>query len=293
MDFDTQLNGHYDAFSHLRQTLCLNGDSLLAMFSGLFDESGTHADASAVVVGGYVATAEDWQKFGQKWSILLSREHIKILHRVDLENFSGEFEGWKRDRQIKVIKIAHGIIKTCTTIGIGGSVVQADFDAVMPGVVKRAMGGAYGWLIQESMVGVAHWAAQSNKDPTVQYVFEAGAAGRHQVEHMISVLYDDPKMRQLLRIGGWSFQSKENLQQLQSADWFAYELYKQMDNRIVKGPRRAIRKSAWDLFRPEIDNAHYWDKTRLQKWVEKSGPVIKMFEEREKALLSIGRKDLI
>jgi hypothetical protein len=76
--------------------------------------------------------------------------------------------------------------------------------------------------------------------------------------------------------------------QLQATDFLAYELYKQMDNRIVGGvARRPIRRSAFDLFRLGIDKAHYWDATRLRKWVKNAAPFVAQVEERERRLLAV------
>ena len=263
------------------------------MFTAYFDESGTHAEASTVVVGGYVASIENWEKFENLWAELLSRESIKILHRTDMERLEGEFAGWDKARQIKTVQDANSIIKRFTAAGVGGAVIQSDFNDAMPGVLKRAFGGAYGWLVHESLVGIAQWAETNNCRSAIQFVFEAGAKGRRQVERMMSVLYDDPKIRGQLRLGGWSFVKKDKLKPLQCADWFAYELYKHMDNRVVAGPRKPIRKSALDLFRLGTDSAHYWDKQRLENWLGKAPRLIKMLDDRERALRSIGREDLI
>ncbi len=265
---------------------------LMTMFTAYFDESGTHAGSSNVVMGGYVGKVEQWTEFSRQWSILKSEEKVEVFHRVDMENFRGEFEHWTRDRLVACLRVGHSIIKLRTNIAIGGSVLHADFDDVMPDVVKRAFGGPYGWLAQECLVGVGHWAVDYNRTDPVQYVFEAGARGRHQVDKMMRILYDEPFYRNLARIGGWSFQSKESVVQLQSADWFAYELYKHVENRIVDGPKLPIRKSAIDLMR-RWEKPHFWDRKRLAKWVTDAAPMIEALKNREALLRSIGRADLI
>jgi hypothetical protein len=106
-----------------------------------------------------------------------------------------------------------------------------------------------------------------------------------------------------VRINGWSFVPKyhdpkcgtKGTIQLQSADWFAYEVYKHMDNRIVAGVRKPVRKSASDLFRPGIDVAQYWDVARINRWVATmiEGGFIKHLEDREQVLIAAGHGDLI
>jgi hypothetical protein len=150
----------------------------MSIFKAYFDESGTHDDASNIAVAGYISTTKQWKRFGQEWTAILRREGVNVLHRVDLENFRGAFRSWSRDRQVKVTRECHGIIKKHTEKGIGGAVIAVDFDQAMPDVVKRVFGGPYGWLAQECMIGIGHWATDSNQKAFVQYVFEKGARGR-------------------------------------------------------------------------------------------------------------------
>lgn len=109
---------------------------------------------------------------------------------------------------------------------------------------------------------------------------------------MLQSLFNDPKFRELCRIGSWTFSPKAGFLELQPADFYAYESYKHMDNRIVGLPRFPSRQSAKDLVR-RIDVAHYWDGTRLKKWLKNASPVVAIFEERERVLFGAGRKDLI
>ena len=66
--------------------------------TAFFDESGTHLDSTVVVVGGYVASEDQWFMFRQEWEDMLHREGIPAIHRVSLENFRGNFareNGWR------------------------------------------------------------------------------------------------------------------------------------------------------------------------------------------------------
>jgi Protein of unknown function (DUF3800) len=264
----------------------------MATFTAYFDESGTHDDSSNVVMGGYIAEVDQWTEFAREWSRMKAEDNIDVFHRVAMENFKGEFKNWSRERLVACLHNGHEIIKRRTNIGIGGSVLHVDFDEVMPDVIKRAFGGPYGWLAQECLVGVGHWAIEYKRSDPIQYVFESGARGRHQVDRMMEILYKEPFYRDLGKIGGWSFQPKESVIQLQSADWFAYEIYKHVENRIVDGPKRPIRKSALDLMR-RWEKPHFWDRNRLARWVADAAPLVDQLERREAALRSIGRNDLI
>ena len=94
-----------------------------------------------------------------------------------------------------------------------------------------------------------------------------------------------------LRVASWTFALKQCVCQLQSADFYAYEAYKEMDNRVVAGHKRDIRKSALDLFRP-TDQRYYSDKNHLQRWVDDQRDIMKILEDRERRLREAGREDL-
>lgn len=46
----------------------------MAKFTAYFDESGTHGDSAALVVSGYVASAEQWLNFDGAWKHLLMKD---------------------------------------------------------------------------------------------------------------------------------------------------------------------------------------------------------------------------
>jgi hypothetical protein len=283
----------------------------MVMLTAYLDESGTHAEASSMVLAGYVATVDQWSEFYREWTALLKAENVHVLHRTDIESFHGEFKrskGWDDTRKLRVLRAAHEIIKKWTEIGRAVAVIQADFDGVMLGVIKRAFGGAYGFLAGQYIVEISKWARDTNQPGPIQYVFEAGAKGRRQVDRMCSLMFEKPPRgiirqrdwREVMRFGGWSFQRKECVRQLQAADFIAYEAYKHMDNRIVgvpgfpaKGfPKAKVRDSALDLFRPN-DLIEYFDRQRLRTWINENAKVVRSFEEWEKGLRAMGRKDLI
>jgi len=68
----------YDVFVHYCQTLSLRLASKLAMFSFFLDESGPHMDASNAVVGGYLATVQNWKQFQKEWRKLLKKSKVEV-----------------------------------------------------------------------------------------------------------------------------------------------------------------------------------------------------------------------
>jgi hypothetical protein len=142
----------------------------------------------------------------------------------------------------------------------------------MPSKIARQYGGPYGWCVLLEIVEVGLWARK--RGHWVTYFLEAGDKGRHQAETTIGGLYDNPRYRELFRIGGWGFYPKRDdpntgqkgLIQLQPADFIAYEAYKDIANYIAGSPRPA-RKSRVNLIRPKQDELRFWWDKPLAHWL--------------------------
>jgi len=263
----------YDGFAHLYRSLGFSAKRLIAVFTVYCDESGTHAGSGATVVACYVGHARQWQAFGREWRVLLNSEGIKILHRVDLENFRGEFRGWNNERRIDFLRKAHRIIRTRTVCGFGYAVVKADFERVMDSRIEEALGGIYGWCVQDCMVAVAKWANRTGRSDPINYVLEDGADGITGVHRLFNFVVKNPEYRQKCLVGTWSFASKKDVIQLQAADLLAYEVYKDAINNLVN-KRRILRNSARDLIRA-CDRTNFWDEAKLRAYLDR--PIMKKF----------------
>jgi hypothetical protein len=236
------------------------------------DDSGTSPDQRTAVAAGYLASTAQWEHFNPRWNSLLADFGVSRMHRADLESFVREFTGWNGNRRTEFVQKAHGVIKDHTYIALGTGVIKSDYEDVMPQWVKDLFGGVYGWCVNECLVSVGKWCEklQTPYRERINWVFEAGTAGSGQVVAMLRNLSEDPTWGPRLRIGNWSFAGKDTLP-LQAADTVAYEIFKQIENRIIDQGTRDVRLSILDLVRPQ-DEAYlkYWDKARLMRWVKRA-----------------------
>lgn len=278
ISYERQLAGNqpeskpYNAFEHLCRSIIpnQNGKRLMAMFTVYFDESGTHSESKAVVVAGYIATVEQWDEFEREWRAMLDAEHLTMFHRKDLENFRGEFQekyGWDPTRRERVVKLAQGIIKRRVNVGFCSAVLKRDYDEIVTGEMRKYYGRHYyTFCINDALRLVSNWIRKFSRTDPIHYVFEAGAEGRGEVDARFEEINSDEKLRDLYKLASWTFADKRNLVQLQAADVIAYETFKQMDNRIVEGAKRKVRKSLEDLLK-STHMSNYWDKENLMKIV--------------------------
>lgn len=153
-----------------------------------FDESGTHGDSPVSVVAGYLATTAQWRVFETRWRKMLRAAGIDVFHMVDLENFRGEFQGWSEEQRRKLIREATRIIRTQTEMGVGLATLVQDFENTVTLPFQALFGGIYGWCGWFALDIAAQWAADAGNTNPINYIFEAGARGRHELDRFIATL---------------------------------------------------------------------------------------------------------
>jgi hypothetical protein len=98
------------------------------VFTGYLDESGTHAGSPATVMGGFLARADQWEKFEKAFAKAQKEHGFRVWHSKKFKRRDGDFKGWS-DEQISALywELAH-----LTSYGLTDSVVMnlnnADFE---------------------------------------------------------------------------------------------------------------------------------------------------------------------
>jgi hypothetical protein len=245
------------------------------MFIVYFDESGTHYKAKAFALAGYIATAEQWIEFEREWRDLLQSENISMFHRTDLECFHNEFSednGWNPTRRERVVRRAQGIIRRRVNIGISSSIIKQAYDEIITGEARHFYGEHYySFAVRDCLERVADWIKRFHRTEPIRYVFEKGAEGQTEVNEALTEAYEDKDLRERFKLDGWSFEDKRSVVQLQAADLLAYETFKHMENQIVDGVKRRMRKSLYDLLRQSGGTPHhsnYWNTHNLTELVD-------------------------
>jgi hypothetical protein len=233
-----------------------------------FDDSGTGANDSVVVVAGYIASLLQWQRFDQEWRSLLSEFGVRVMHRAELENFRGEFVGWTPAKRDVFVQKAQRIIRRRTYVAIGIAVIKSDFEKIIPETLKRFYGGAYGFCAILCLARAKRWFDKAKQKDPIDWVFEAGTAGSGQIGHLLDAIYAKVEMRNDFRLGRWTFAGKDVVP-LQAADVIAYEIFKHAVNRAVTQPRRKVRLSLQHLVRSQDDeHLEFWMSEDLEAYVK-------------------------
>lgn len=254
--------------------------TVVAMLTAYFDESGTDERSPAVAMGGYVSTGELWNEFQLEWEAMLSKHRIKEFHTTDLMAFQGEFkrsDGWDESRQAALLDDARSIIKSRTIFGLVAAVIIADCEMFFPlqdeKKRRRKFAKEYELCAYGCMVGIGRWAAEHGDDRLMEYIFERGAKGRHQVEKTLGKVKKDHEDRQKYRLLDWDFKDKRTrknplgLVQLHPADMLVHQTCRVISDSPAGLQFNKIEKSLSQLIRSQDRKLYYLDRTNFPKLV--------------------------
>lgn len=244
------------------------------MLTGYFDETNTSQDQKVPAVAGYLASTFQWSRFGEQWDKLLRQWGIpvdpkcgvRLAHRNKLQHLQGDFKGWRvRDRE-EFLRRAYLIIRRNTKMPIGNAVTRADFETIALKRMQRVMGGVYGWCAYTCLHQVKQYCDRVNHREPVKLVFEMGAPGWGQVNHMFQYLSDKQELLEFYRIDSISFVTKKTIQ-LQAADFLAYDLGRFFLDYRIGRTRPEVSEYLRALVgprKPEDDCVRFWDAKSLR-----------------------------
>jgi hypothetical protein len=91
------MNSLAERFRELARALRWQPGRLVAMLWAYFDESGLHkagGELDWLVLGGGMATCENWERLSVEWEEVLKDFGIAVFHMADFESNHGEFKDW-------------------------------------------------------------------------------------------------------------------------------------------------------------------------------------------------------
>jgi len=201
-----------------------------------FDESGTDAASDIVVVGGYLAPADEWNVLESKWLQALKERNAPYYHSTDAEAVvpGRPYKGWTVEQARELTDCMVSILQPLTELkGIAVHVAMDDWMAVANQLIKPHLSpkeldqfpkDQFNFLFQmlakhciDVMLDNVH--VNLPEQETIAIVFEdndykqATLAGRDRVKavHPLGA-----------RIGSIAFETKTAFAGLQAADLFAW-----------------------------------------------------------------------
>jgi hypothetical protein len=223
-----------------------------------FDDSGKK-ESDLLLVGGYIATAREWDRFTADWRLSLARKGIAEFKR---SNFNAhEIGDWPEPERDHFLAELANIVHQYTKHAFAYSISMPDWRSANE---KYRMDEhhlyPYPICARTCIRGVREWCAENGYDKAeVQYVFDEGS---EHAEYLTELLRRDadPLLRELVPLPA----NSEKVRPVQAADYLAWEVRHQSLKDSNPLPADAYPTLARLLRIPERARAGVYDFARLE-----------------------------
>jgi hypothetical protein len=239
---------------------------LMTFFRSYLDVSGTVDQDPFLVMAGYVAPAEQWGKFIDKWTAILQCENISVWHMTDFNAKCGEYRGWSEERCERVYSELSEVITTHVSVGV---VTAVEVDAYRKMIVGKELCRRYGanpyqCCVYTSIGHVNGWARENGISERIAYFIEYGDKGQEKImKKTLSKVFDDAGLREK-----WQLETLVPLEKkspaaipCQAGDILAWEIRWDLAEQRAPHPRE-IRLSLGRLLLPSA-RIMVWDRQTL------------------------------
>ena len=192
-------------------------------FEAYFDESGTHRNAHALCLAGYLINRAAVVPLTRKWNRVLKRYGLPYFHMAECAHRTGVFAHLDRDQcaavEIDVIKL----IGTYASYSVAVTVNQSDFDDIF--IKHNSIGKPYTFLANAALAIIRNWVLDNPRASEIDYYFESGHEHQYEASAMMNLIFLNNELRVGCRYNSHAHRQKGDSPMLQAADLLAWHVY--------------------------------------------------------------------
>jgi hypothetical protein len=213
------------------------------MLTAYFDDSGTHDTSEVVIIAGLFGNQFQWDAFSDAWGKKLQvpslgKPPLTRFHMYDCYNSLGEFSGWSRTA---TDFLAHELGQIIIKNGIWAyacAVLRKEWDSLVTGVSRKALGDAEGFCARNCYVKTLHWASNYTSDPQIAFVFDDRPHRKREFEKLFELFQREGRREgNRPELTNFAFVSSKRVLPLQGADLVAWEFYQHAIDVLHRGIR--------------------------------------------------------
>jgi uncharacterized protein DUF3800 len=234
--------------------------------SGDHDPSGKQPGSEIAVIAGYVATKDQWLKFELRWKNVLKKFGVQVFHAKECAHRKNEFCGWADEKRNDFHVQLTRVINENILVGIGGVVLLSDYNSVLPEWAKREVKHPYYFCFAVMMRTLRQFRERFLPTEPIDFVFDRKKSFEGVLSDMFNHLRDNsPNHRG--RLGSVSFRAKDEVIQLQAADYLAYEVRRYAADKFI-GSTRPTRKTMESLMEQRHLAVGFYDAEDFEHHVD-------------------------
>ena len=225
--------------------------AFMAILSAYLDASGSVNDPQCeiFVVGGYVATEEQWEKFENHWQRALDEASVSHLHMKHFAHSLGEFKAWKGDepRRIRFLNRLIEIIRDHNLEDFSAGLNMADYREIDKRFRMTESLGAYAIIAASAMANIEKWHSRYRQDDSMLFLLEKGDAQQDSLRKLASRTGLQAGPDPIFISKHWTENGIDKYcLPIQASDFLAYEHAKGLTDFFKKGKRES-RESLFQL----------------------------------------------
>jgi len=142
------------------------------MLRAFFDDSG-RGQEPIYVLAGFVARAEAWARFSDKWTEALHQSpRIEYFKMYEANTRTEQFKGWTEETRNQKMLVLAQIIKEHVLCGLSVVMRHKDYAQVFKGQVAERMDQAFFWMYHQTLYLCMQWQAKNELDEKMDFVFD-------------------------------------------------------------------------------------------------------------------------
>jgi hypothetical protein len=209
------------------------------MISALFDDSGTHASSSIVVVAGLVGRQGPLECLAKSWAKELEKPiegrkgPLKRFHMYDCRESRGEYDGWSRTETDWHAHLLRQKIIEADVVTYGIAVSRNDWDELVVGSNRAIFGDAEQFCGINCMLVAQKWAQDNCHDTKMRFVFDDRTEEMKRHARVVHDAYR--RWVSDLELPVLEFKNSHQEILMQAADMVAWEVYQHAKDIIESG----------------------------------------------------------
>jgi len=199
--------------------------------SAYFDESGTHgASSPAVIMGGFIASSNQWAVYEAEMTALLASSGVKVFHARKLRTGKGDFKEWTKTKRGQFNSSFLKLADDHMSFGMGTVLASDMYQGIYRsgGNARRTLDSQYGLCFRVSMWRAMVYMRDRQNEWPLNVILETGHKNARDAIRVYGEIAESLIDRYRPMLGAISFMSKDNCLPLAMADSLSYAMFRKV-----------------------------------------------------------------